>query len=1088
MRGSSRAVFAKMRIGDFGNVRFQLDTGSTINIITQRFAPHHHPCNTVMVMWNGDRYRPVGETQLEVSNPRNGESHVLTFTVVPDSSRLTPVLGLTACKSMRLMTVNSENFCEVNAIKPGVKSPVLRDITRDSVVSEFADVFTDELGTLPGVVHLTLEKDAVPFVSRSRRVPVAVRDQLQRELDKMVKQGVIAVVDEPTDWVSNIVVARKKSGALRICIDPLFLNRALRREHFQLPVLEDVLPEFHQARVFTVVDLASGYLHCTLDAESSYLTTVATPFGRYRYLRLPFGLKVSSEIFQKRLLAAVGDVRGVVCIADDLVVYGVGATQEEAVRDHDCKLRSLLSRCRETGIRLNPDKLRLRQPSVVFLGHVVSQQGLNVDPDKVRAVREMPPPSDIKALQRFNGFVNYLSKFVPHLTTINEPLRRLTLKDAEFVWAEEQQHAFQQLQSLLSSAPTLRFFDNTKPVVVQSDASKYGLGAVLLQDNQPLAYASRALSSAETRYANIEKELLAAVFAVERFHQYTFGPAVTLQTDHKPLVNIVDKQLADAPRRLQSLLMRLQRYDVHLEYVPGPQLVLPDTLSRAFLTSPSTEQELEPIMAVTAFSNIKDATLERIKAAAAADPELAKLREYVTVGWPERRQDIDPVALPYVQFKDEISELEGVLCRDTRVIVPRVLRPEMVQRTHAAHLGIDSCLRLARQSIYYPGITSDIRVAVQRCSVCSTYSRKQQKETLQQHEFGDKPWQKVGVDLFTYGGHEHVVTVDYFSNFFEVDRLEKSTSREVIQKIKPHFARHGVPMTLVSDGGPCFKSGEFAKFATAWGFTHVTTSPHHARSNGKAESAVKAAKSALRKASAANTDPWLALLSIRNTPLQTLNLSPAQLMFSRVTRSTLPVLAQTLKPAAVPDDVTTRRSQQQQQQASSHDRSAKDLPKLLPGDTVRVQPEDPHHKEWRKGVVVEEVRDRTYDIDVGGKRYSRNRKFLKKTSDSGPLAPVERDDEEEARDVIRDVMRDTSRDTDDQDRHSSGQDGTVTADKTTATATADKTVTATADKTVHAPVSAKPLKSALKSDTGQKLSGYVTRSGRQVKPPVRFMQ
>ena len=288
----------------------------------------------------------------------------------------------------------------------------------------------------------------------------------------------------------------------------------LKRETYQLPILDDMLPELAQAKVFSTVDLKAGYWHCVLDEESSLLTTFSTPYGRYRWLRLPFGLSVSSEIFQKRVNQALEGLEGILDITDDILVYGVGKDVKEATEDHDRHLKALLQRCRERGMALNKDKLKLRRQEVAFMGHLFTDKGLKMDPDKARAVQEMTPPTDTEGVQRLNGFVNYLSKFLPQLADVMAPIRRLTRKDAELTWSEEHDKAFNDVKRLVSQAPVLSYYQPDRPLSIQCDASQKGLGAALLQDGRPIAYASRSLSETEQRYAQIEKEMLAIVFAL----------------------------------------------------------------------------------------------------------------------------------------------------------------------------------------------------------------------------------------------------------------------------------------------------------------------------------------------------------------------------------------------------------------------------------------------------------------------------------------------------------------------------------------------------------------------------------------------
>ena len=239
-------------------------------------------------------------------------------------------------------------------------------------------------------------------------------------------------------------------------------------------------------------------------------------------LRLPFGTSASADIFAKRLYDCVHDLSGIVCIADDLMIYGVGRTDDEATRGHDIKLKKLLQRCREVGIRLNASKMSLKQKSVTFLGHVITQEGLQSDPAKIEAIKEMSSPTDVTGVRRINGFVNYLTQFLPGLSDVMEPIRQLTRKNVPCNWSNTKERALEKMKTLVSEAPVVCFYDHANEITVHHDASQTGLGAAVLQEGQPLAFVSRALTDTETRYAQIEKEMLAVVWSLEKFNQLIY--------------------------------------------------------------------------------------------------------------------------------------------------------------------------------------------------------------------------------------------------------------------------------------------------------------------------------------------------------------------------------------------------------------------------------------------------------------------------------------------------------------------------------------------------------------------------------------
>ena len=305
---------------------------------------------------------------------------------------------------------------------------------KDNLLKHFPGVLADEVGQLDGEYHIKVDATMEPVQHPPRLVPVALRDQLKAELDCMVSQEVITPMTMPTPWVSSLVVVPKKDGRLRLCLDPNDLNRAIQREHYPLPTMEDVATRLHGAKVFSKLDVRSGFWHVKLDDKSSYLTTFNTPFGRYRWKRVPFGIRSAPEVFQRKIHELIQGMPHVEVVADDFVVVGCEDTHEQAVQDHDKNLMGFLQLCHDHGLKLNMEKLKLRQSEVSFIGHIATSEGLQADPAKVEAIRNMPAPTDKAGVQRLLGLVQYLSKFLPNLTDVIKPLRELTQNDVEWHW------------------------------------------------------------------------------------------------------------------------------------------------------------------------------------------------------------------------------------------------------------------------------------------------------------------------------------------------------------------------------------------------------------------------------------------------------------------------------------------------------------------------------------------------------------------------------------------------------------------------------------------------------------------------------
>ena len=387
-------------------------------------------------------------------------------------------------------------------------------------------------------------------------------------------------------------------------------------------------------------------------------------------------------------------------------------------------------------------------------------------------------------------------------------------------------------------------------------------------------------------------------------------------------------------------------------------------------------------------SSINQTRLDEIRAATDRDEVLQTLKQVILQGWPAHKSSVPATIAAYFDYRDELTVQDGILLRAERVVIPLSMRRELLQKVHAGHMGINSCLRRARELIFWPGMSAQIRQFVQSCPVCLTYSDKQQQETLCRHEIPHRPWQKVGTDLFEIKGRHYLVTVDYFSLFFEVDYLSDTTSGTVITKLKHHFARHGIPDVVISDGGPQYTSSEFAKFRRQWSFKHHVTSPGNSQANGAAEAAVKTAKHMMRRCQLNHEDPYLGLLNIRNTPTEGWHSSPAQRLFGRRTKTILPTTSSCLRPEN--RAIQSERIKASNKRIADTDRQnvhRKDLPLLKSGDPVHVQPITPHQREWKSGVVTRPLSSRTYEVSMNdGSTLRRNRKFLR-SSPSPSFSP-----------------------------------------------------------------------------------------------------
>ncbi|UYV76763.1 K02A2.6-like [Cordylochernes scorpioides] len=502
------------------------------------------------------------------------------------------------------------------------------------------------------------------------------------------------------------------------------------------------------------------------------------PFIRYRFKRLPFGISSAPEVFQRKMSNLLESQSGVKCHMDDIVIWG--ATQEE----HDERLRCVLKKLQDSGLTLNKEKCIFSVKEIKFLGHLITERGVLPDPNKVQAIREFPSPSSISEVRRFLGMVNFTGKFIPDLLTIFYPLNQLLVKRNDWRWDSAQEEAFEKVKKLLSTSPTLTLFDPNLPTTVSADASSYELGAVLLQKSEDgyqkaVAYASRTMSETEKRWAQIEKESQAIVWACERFQDYLMGNTFSIETDHKPLIPIFStKNLDEMTPRIQRLRLRMMRYSYSIHHTPGKDIVVADALSRSPIKI-SHEKDLENgicsfVQQITSCPPFKDKNMKEIWQYQNEERVCREIKDYCEKGWPTKNE-LSAEAKAFWVLRYEMSFIEGLLMRNSRIYIPKSLRLKVLNSLHEGHLGIEKCRGSARSSVWWPRISQEIGELVRNCPNCIE-ERSNPQQPLIVSDFPNRPWEKVGIDHFYLKGKYYLLIAYYYSRFPELALLEDQTS------------------------------------------------------------------------------------------------------------------------------------------------------------------------------------------------------------------------------------------------------------------------------------------------------------------------
>ena len=492
-------------------MKLKVDTGADICVVNTDdlqdipFPVDIKKDDSLLEGYGPGSIKNIGVTDLEVTF--RDKSIDTKFNIVQAPGKPS-MIGCAQAQQLGIITVNIDDI-QSNSTpdNPAKQAAAQGKLTKGLILKEYGDCF-DKIGRFPGEkYHIQLVEDAVPVIHAPRTVAVHILPLYKAELDKMIEQGVIVPVTEPTEWVNSIVchVTDKPDGSkkVRLCLDPKDLNKNIKRGHYYSKTIDEILPLLHGSKKISAGDTNKGYYHVELDYESSLLCTFNTPFGRFRSTRLPFGVKIAQDIFQRRLDEILKDVPNAAGIADDI--------------EHDQSFINMLETCRRNNVSLNSEKLQFKQEKVSFYGHTLTDQGLQPADDKLQAIKNMKVPDNAAELLTLLGMINYLNRFSVKLAEFTAPLRELTKKGVHYRWKPHHQTALDRIKNELDSTRILSYYDPnpTTTTILQCDASQVGLGAWIRQEHngeeKKVAMASRALTDTERKYSNIERECLAVV-------------------------------------------------------------------------------------------------------------------------------------------------------------------------------------------------------------------------------------------------------------------------------------------------------------------------------------------------------------------------------------------------------------------------------------------------------------------------------------------------------------------------------------------------------------------------------------------------
>ncbi|KAL0539845.1 hypothetical protein IC582_024066 [Cucumis melo] len=748
-------------------------------------------------------------------------------------------------------------------------------LSSEPVVRDYPDVFPEELPGLPPhrevEFAIELEPGTVPISRAPYRMAPAELKELKVQLQELLDKGFIRPSVSP--WGAPVLFVKKKDGSMRLCIDYRELNKVTVKNRYPLPRIDDLFDQLQGATVFSKIDLRSGYHQLRIKDGDVPKTAFRSRYGHYEFILMSFGLTNAPAVFMdlmNRVFREFLDTFVIVFI-DDILIY----SKTEA--EHEEHLRMVLQTLRDNKLYAKFSKCEFWLKQVSFLGHVVSKAGVSVDPAKIEAVTGWTRPSTVSEVRSFLGLAGYYRRFVENFSRIATPLTQLTRKGAPFVWSKACEDSFQNLKQKLVTAPVLTVPDGSGSFVIYSDASKKGLGCVLMQQGKVVAYASRQLKSHEQNYLTHDLELAAVVFALKIWRHYLYGEKIQIFTDHKSLKYFfTQKELNMRQRRWLELV---KDYDCEILYHPGKANVVADALSRKVSHSAALITRQAPL----------HRDLDRAEIAVSVGAVTMQLAQ-LTAG-------------QAVEFS---LSSDGGLLFERRLCVPSdsAIKTELLSEAHSSpfsmHPGSMKMYQDLKRVYWWRNMKREVAEIVSKCLVCQQVKAARQKPAglLQPLSIPEWKWENVSMDFIT--GLPRTLR-GFTVIWVVVDRLTKSahfvpgkstyTASKWAQLYMSEIVRlHGVPVSIVSDRDARFTSKFWKGLQTAMGTTLDFSTAFHPQTDGQTERLNQVLEDMLRACALEFPGSWdshlhLMEFAYNNSYQATIGMAPFEALYGKCCRS-----------------------------------------------------------------------------------------------------------------------------------------------------------------------------------------------------------
>lgn len=725
----------------------------------------------------------------------------------------------------------------------------------DAWMQEFPELFSGE-GQPTGktdVAFMHIDTGEHPSIrQRPYRIPITKKLVVERELEKMLAEDIVEPSSSP--WASPITLVTKKDGGVRFCVDFRKLNSITKKDAHPLPHMQDIFDSLAGSKVFSTLDLKSGFWQIPMDENSVEKTAFITHKGLFQFKRMPFGLCNASAVFQRVMNKVLSPFIGkfVMVYIDDIVIYS------KSPEEHEEHLRLVFKALQDSGLKLKPSKCNLRVPEVKLLGFIIDEHGRRSDPEKTAAIDNMVAPKNASEVRSFLGMTGYHRHHIPNYAELAYPLVRLTKKYAKFRWNKEEIDAWDSLKKELVSERVMAHPQLDKPYRLYTDASAYSVGAILVQLDddgveRPVMYLSKQLSSAQMKYATIEREAFAVVYALQKLRPYLYGAEFVILTDHKPLKSLFLQEQKNT--RIQRWAVLLAEYGAPIEYRRGAHNTRADMLSRIHHDvieepSPGFISAMEEIEEIPwEFDQLEGKQVKE---------EQQQMVEYELGLLGEENYVVHDGLLYTLQPPPGKAEYP-------RLVLPPSARFRVIRRAHAevAHQGMRKTLDRLQEAYMWPSQRKDVYKVMSRCAKCAVNRKRRDRPPPGEMPVAQYPCQIVGMDMsgpypISKAGNSYALSlIDHCTGWVEVKPLPRKTAENVLRYLESEYLpRYGAPEVVIMDNGLEFKNHLVKGYLQKLGVDVRHCTPHHPQSNGKIERFHKTLKGMLAKLVNARGGEW----------------------------------------------------------------------------------------------------------------------------------------------------------------------------------------------------------------------------------------